>query len=86
VLPKAPRRRLLDICVIPARRFWRWCTISARRRGEHLQEEKVVYLRGKHVRIDSARRVPVQIDGDAAGHTPVNIDLLPIRMPFIVPE
>ena len=54
--------------------------------GELLQEEKVVYLRGRHVTILSAESIPVQIDGDAAGHTPVNIDLLPIRMPFIVPR
>jgi diacylglycerol kinase family enzyme len=29
--------------------------------------------------------VAVQIDGDAAGHTPVTIELLPVKVPFIVP-
>jgi diacylglycerol kinase family enzyme len=29
--------------------------------------------------------VPVQVDGEPAGQTPVEIDLLPCRIPFIVP-
>ena len=72
----------------------RWSISSARpsverrfyRRQSMAQSDAFALLRGKHVHIDSKRRVPVQIDGDAAGHTPVNIDLLPIRLPFIVPE
>jgi YegS/Rv2252/BmrU family lipid kinase len=88
LLPKArPDDGLLDICVIPCSSPLEMVHYFLRAAaGEHLQEEKVVYLRGKHVRIHSKRQVPVQIDGDAAGHTPVNIDLLPIRLPFIVPE
>jgi diacylglycerol kinase family enzyme len=46
-----------------------------------------VYLKGRHVKITSpgGEQVPVQVDGDPAGHTPTEIDLLPIRLPFIVP-
>ncbi len=29
--------------------------------------------------------VPVQVDGEAAGHTPTDIRLLRVRVPFIVP-
>ena len=35
--------------------------------------------------ITSAEPVPVQVDGEATGHTPIEIDLLPIKLPFIVP-
>ena len=55
--------------------------------GQHLDEQDVIYTKGKHVLIESAEddRVPVQLDGDSAGHTPLRIDLLPVRVPFIVP-
>ena len=53
--------------------------------GEHLGMEGVAYLKAKHVRIESPAPVPVQLDGDEAGHTPLEIDLLPVRVPFIVP-
>jgi diacylglycerol kinase family enzyme len=53
--------------------------------GEHLEAEGVVYVKGKHIRIDTPEPVPVQVDGDPGGHTPVSIDLLPFRLPFIVP-
>ena len=36
-------------------------------------------------RIGLHEPIPVQLDGDAAGHTPLVIDLLPSRVPFIVP-
>jgi len=44
-------------------------------------------VKGKRVNITApgGEPVPVQVDGDPAGHTPVDIDLLPIRLPFIVP-
>jgi diacylglycerol kinase family enzyme len=53
--------------------------------GEHVHHEDVIYQKGKHVEIDSPVKIPLQTDGDPAGHTPVRIDLLPVRLPFIVP-
>ncbi len=47
--------------------------------------EGVAYVKGKHIRVESSEPIPVQLDGDAAGHTPLVIDLLPSRVPFIVP-
>jgi diacylglycerol kinase (ATP) len=77
---------LLDICVIPVRN--RGHAIQHFLRavvGEHLLGEGVVQGRGKHIDIQSPEAIPVQVDGDPAGHTPLRIDLLPIRVPFIVP-
>jgi YegS/Rv2252/BmrU family lipid kinase len=81
-----PDDGLLDVCVIPVtsrgdalRHFLHAAA------GEHLLGEDVVYARGKQIDIESSRPIPVQIDGEAAGHTPVHIDLLPLRVPFIVP-
>lgn len=89
ILPHArPDDDLLDVCVLPCRSpadLARFFILAAA--GEHLTAEGVVYTKGRHVRIESAEGdpVPVQVDGDPAGHTPVEIDLLPVRLPFIVP-
>ena len=87
VLPHArPDDGLLDVCVLPCRsraELLRLFLLAAV--GEHVWTEGAAYNRGKRVTIESPAPVPVQIDGDPAGHTPVEIDLLPIRLPFIVP-
>ena len=77
---------LLDLCVLPCRTaedLARLFLLAAA--GEHTRAEGVVYLKGRSLRIESPLPVPVQIDGDPAGHTPIQIDLLPLRVPFIVP-
>ena len=90
MLPHArPDDGLLDVCCMPcgslpeaARLF----LLAAA--GEHLQEEGVVYVRGKTVHVDAPGTpggVPVQVDGDAAGHTPLDVALLPGRLGLIVP-
>ena len=90
-LPQArPDDGLLDVCAMPCSNIMeaaRLFLLAAA--GEHIGEEGVVYVKGKHVRIDSPMTpggVPVQIDGDAAGLTPVEIDLMPVRMRLIVPR
>jgi YegS/Rv2252/BmrU family lipid kinase len=77
---------VLDVCVMPCRSPADLVQLFLKAAaGEHLSVEGVVYLKGKRVRITSTDPVPVQLDGDSAGHTPVDIDLLPVRLPFIVP-
>jgi diacylglycerol kinase family enzyme len=87
ILPKAsPYDGVLDVCVLPCRSPMDLVPLFLSAvAGEHVRGEGVVYLKGKHVRIESPDPVPLQLDGDSAGHTPVEIDLLPTRLPFIVP-
>lgn len=88
--PLAPYARpddgMLDICVIPVDSpvdaVQKFLHAAA---GEHLLIEGVVYARGKRIEIRSTEPAPIQIDGDPAGRTPAIINLLPIRVPFIVP-
>jgi diacylglycerol kinase family enzyme len=88
--PLAPHARpddgMLDICVIPVDSpvdaVQKFLHAAA---GEHLLIEGVVYARGKRIEIHSKDPAPIQIDGDPAGLTPAIINLLPIRVPFIVP-
>jgi diacylglycerol kinase (ATP) len=87
VLPMArPDDSLLDVCVLPSATHGDFVMHLMRIiAGEHHIAEGSIYTKGKHIRIQASEDVPVQIDGDAAGHTPVEIDLLPVRLPFIVP-
>jgi diacylglycerol kinase family enzyme len=87
ILPQArPDDQLLDVCVMPCAspRDLIKLALSAAA-GEHVHQEGVVYVKGQRVRIESTTPVPVQVDGEPAGQTPVDIDLLPCRIPFIVP-
>jgi diacylglycerol kinase family enzyme len=87
LLPLArPDDQLLDVCVMPcASRLELMKLALAAAAGEHVKQEGVVYCKGKHVTIHSPQPVPVQVDGEPAGTTPVEINLLPGRIPFMVP-
>jgi YegS/Rv2252/BmrU family lipid kinase len=85
-LPDArPNDRLLDVCVLPCknRKDLLQLTMLAAA-GEHLQMDGAVLASGTHIQIDSPDNTPVQIDGDAFGHTPLDIQLLPRTVGFIV--
>ena len=78
--------QLLDVCVMPClTRMDLVRLFLSAAAGEHLKQEGVVYVKGRRVRIESPQPVPVQVDGEPAGVTPVEIDLLPGRIGFIVP-
>ena len=78
---------LLDLCVLPCRTPAELLRVAmAVATGDHLHAEGVIYTQGRSIRVESALPVPVQIDGEASGHTPLEIELLPFRMPFIVPR
>ena len=89
VLPQARADDgVLDVCAMPCRsrqdliRLFLQAAV-----GDHVRAEGVAYVKGRHVKIvaPGGQPVPIQVDGDPAGHTPAEIDLLPIRLPFIVP-
>lgn len=78
---------LLDVCVLPCRsRRQVIRLLMAAATGDHVNQEGVIYVQGKTVRIESPVSAPLQLDGEAAGHTPIDIDLLPSRLRFIVPR
>jgi len=87
VLPYArPDDGLLDVCVMPCRdrlELVQWFLQAAFE--QHVWSDRIKMLRGKKVVIESTKPVPVQLDGDSAGHTPLEVSLLPTRLPFIVP-
>lgn len=87
ILPHArPDDGLLDVCVLPCRDAMQAVEVFLQSTvGDHLKGDNVRYAKGSRIRIESADPAPVQIDGDSAGFTPLDVRLLPERIPFIVP-
>jgi diacylglycerol kinase (ATP) len=77
--------QMLDVCVLPCSSYVQAMRLAVLvTTGDHVTEEGVVYTKGRSVRIESKKPVPVQIDGEASGHTPLAIELLPGGLRFIV--
>ena len=51
--------------------------LAAVLRGTHLQRRDVRHGTARHVRLQSENPVPIQMDGDEAGFTPVTVDVQP---------
>ncbi len=54
-------------------------------RGAHLPHKKAEILRGRVVTVDSDDPVPVELDGEQPGTTPVRFEVLPGRLKLRVP-
>jgi diacylglycerol kinase (ATP) len=55
-------------------------------RGSHLPHPKAELLRGRVVTVDSDDPVPVELDGEQPGTTPVRFEVLPGRLRLRVPH
>lgn len=77
---------LLDLCLLPCRTWtdlFDLGVLCGSRQQAH--SPKSIYLRGKHIHVASDQPLPVQVDGDAGGFTPVTFDLPERQLTFIVP-
>lgn len=54
--------------------------------GRHDRRKDVRCLKGRSFRIESDVPVPLQLDGDPFGHTPLELEIGSDRVPLIVPE
>ncbi len=72
VMPCSDRKALLEIAMLAAA-------------GEHVAMDGVVMAGGTRIEIASTEQMPIQLDGDAFGHTPLRIELLDRTVGFIVP-
>lgn len=55
-------------------------------RGRLFEDKDVTVLRGRHIRVTSDEPVACQVDGDALGHTPLEIEDGGPKFKLIVPE
>ena len=54
-------------------------------RGAHLPHPKAEELRGRHVRVDAPEPLPVELDGEQPGTTPVRFEVVPSALRVRVP-
>ena len=60
-------------------------TLPKTYRGRHLPHPKAELLRGKAVEVDAAEPLPVELDGEQPGTTPVRFDVVPRSLRLRVP-
>ena len=59
--------------------------LAVSRRSAHLERRDVSHGRARRVPIDGPSPMPVQLDGEPAGFTPVEIDVIPQGLAVLVP-
>ncbi|NUN53535.1 MAG: hypothetical protein HUU06_12205, partial [Planctomycetaceae bacterium] len=83
----SPDDGALDLCLLDARRrrsFFRY--LWAARRGTLALHGDASSARGRSVRVESDGPVPVQVDGDPFGTTPLEVVLNPASAQVLVPS
>jgi diacylglycerol kinase family enzyme len=54
-------------------------------RGKHLSHPKIELLRGERVQVDAATPLPIVLDGEQPGTTPVRFEIVPQALRLRVP-
>ena len=54
-------------------------------RGTHLPHPKATLLRGARVEVDAPKPLPVELDGEQPGTTPVSFEVVPRALRLRVP-
>jgi diacylglycerol kinase (ATP) len=55
-------------------------------RGTHITHPKATVLRAAHVRVTPGRPLPIELDGEQPGLTPVSFDIVPAALRLRVPD
>lgn len=78
---------LLDICLIAeAGRVEFLRAFPGVFKGTHVSHPKVTMLQGREIRIDSDPPLPVLVDGDVRGFTPVSFRVTPAALNIMAPH
>lgn len=77
---------LLDICLVSKmNKLKLMCWVPTIFFGKHLRLKQVEYFQAKQIQIDAERELNVYADGEFAGRTPVEIEIIPQALRVIVP-
>ena len=88
ICPEAsPEDGLFDVLIIGAiTKLDLMRTMPKIYRGTHLPHPKAELLRGRSVTVDSAEPLPVELDGEQPGTTPVRFEVAPRALRVRVPR
>lgn len=77
----------LDVCIFKGEGFFTFVRQAFEVLSKkHLNDPKIEYRQFKEIVIESARRLPVHVDGEAITETPVTIRVIPSALKVIVPK
>jgi len=85
--PKASvQENCLDVCLFTSRQRWRyllylWGVLS----GRHLRYPDVLYRKVQHLKVSSDRPVPIQMDGELIGQSPMEFSSSSEGLEVVVP-
>ena len=85
--PKANvQENCLDVCLFTSQQRWRyllylWGVLS----GRHLRYPDVVYRKVQHLKVSSDCPVPIQLDGELIGHSPMEFSSSSEGLLMVVP-
>jgi len=78
---------LLDICVFQSQSLWHFIghffKVLA---GRHLEDKEILYFQAKSFKIETEKPIPVQLDGDLFGETPLSVSVSPGLLNILVPK
>jgi diacylglycerol kinase family enzyme len=78
---------LLDVCTFKEGSLWYGLMyLSGVLLGQHRGMNDFVHVQTRRLRIESAGRVPYQLDGDPGGELPLEIRVLPHRLRIVVSQ
>lgn len=72
-----PGDGVLDVLVMKGPKSDAFTMLPRIWRGEHVPSERIVEMNGKDVRIESAKPMPVEADGEPLGVTPATFEVIP---------
>jgi len=77
----------LDVCIFKGDGFFTFVQHAMRILSHrHLRDPKVEYYQCREIAVESARSLPVHVDGEPFTRTPVNIHTIPSALKVIVPQ
>lgn len=77
---------LLDICVFRSRSLWQFLNQFVKvLRGRHLEDKRILYCQARSFRLETDRAMPVQLDGDLFGETPIRVSIAPRVLKILLP-
>ena len=78
---------LLDVCIFAARNLSDWAAMLWRvAREQYVGDDRMLFIQAKRVKIEADPPVAVQIDGEAAGKTPIEAEVMPGAGLILVPR
>lgn len=77
---------LLDVCIFAARNLSDWALMLWRvARERYGGDDRMLFIQARHVRVEADPPVAVQIDGEPAGTTPIEAEVMPGAGRILVP-